>query len=70
MSEFEFQAVRSAGFALALCWAVGLQRLSPHSARAGSWRVNVMLWAVNNSEGGGTFHFTLALATADSTGTD
>jgi len=47
VSEFEFQGVRSLGFVLALCWALALQWLRPHSAGGGSGRVNSMLWAIN-----------------------
>ena len=47
MTEVEFQAVKSAGFVLALALAVGLQWLRPHAAIEGSWRVNGALWLFN-----------------------
>ena len=47
MTELEFQIVKAVGFVLALALAVGLQRLLPHAAMAGSWRVNATLWAAN-----------------------
>jgi sterol desaturase/sphingolipid hydroxylase (fatty acid hydroxylase superfamily) len=47
VTEPEFQAVRAAGFAVALALAVALQRLVPHAASRGSWRVNGAMWVLN-----------------------
>jgi len=47
MTESQFQAVRTAGFLLALGVAVALQYLAPHMRQRGSWRVNAAFWAIN-----------------------
>ncbi|MBW2314044.1 MAG: sterol desaturase family protein [Deltaproteobacteria bacterium] len=47
MTEVEFQIIKGVGFVLALMLAIGLQWLRPHTAVAGSWRVNASLWAAN-----------------------
>jgi len=47
MTEFQYQAVRSAGFVAAFAVALGLQRGRPHAASRGSWPANGSLWAIN-----------------------
>ena len=47
MSENDFNLVRTAGFLLAVGIAVGLQRLSPHARRTGTWQVNLGFWLAN-----------------------
>ena len=47
MSEVEYQVVKSAGFVVALLLAIGLQSARPHAGLRGSWRVNMVLWALN-----------------------
>jgi sterol desaturase/sphingolipid hydroxylase (fatty acid hydroxylase superfamily) len=47
MTESDARIVRLIGFSLAIAAALVLQRLSPHSGRAGSTRVNGGLWLTN-----------------------
>ncbi len=47
MTDFEFQAIKSVGFVIALAVAVGIQRLRPHRKLEGSWRANSRLWALD-----------------------
>jgi sterol desaturase/sphingolipid hydroxylase (fatty acid hydroxylase superfamily) len=47
VTDAQFQALRAGSFALAIAFAVALQRLRPHAKQRGSVGTNLGLWAVD-----------------------